>query len=572
MNKRNYSLFALILIVLLSTFNSCKVKNPTEGFIVTVKADAVSAANVFRIINAKTSYSDKAFEGVTVSVSGPGMNNLYTMDGYKTFKIIDGQVGIGIRKGVMPSPTNPVVFSLTVNINGYIGKTTSYQLTSLLPSVFTIGLTEISNLPSAAKYSDTTFSIGAGGITSSVFLTSPASPEKPEPIKLEIKPGTVFKDAKGNIVSGNIKAEVIHVVPTKADDYKMNLLNPFATNFVDTNGNPKNVFFFPDQFVYLNFTSNGKASLPVYLTFPMIISSSPRSAVVVEPITPPLSPGFGPSGFGGSPYAGGGGYGGVGGGGSAGGLLGLRGLAGSGAIAALSSNNDNQPCPAVAVAGIIDITNFDQFGSFYEFRKVIKNASGAEISTPENIIVAGRNPDFINLPSEDCPNQVHLEYRRIGTQDAWTSVKLSALGISFALTPITVTQLMKVYFAVDCPDKRVVLEKGASVYLIEENIYQNTRNPSGTLIYPKDEPVNGKAWMEFKTKAQVTRDDSSFSVLEVPIGVLKTNTTYRAATYYGTKGRIDNDLVKSPIVTPASFPSQPLHYEKKMSLKLTNCE
>jgi hypothetical protein len=118
----------------------------------------------------------------------------------------------------------------------------------------------------------------------------------------------------------------------------------------------------------------------------------------------------------------------------------------------------------------------------------------------------------------------------------------------------------------------VVLEKGASVYLIEENIYQNTRNPSGTLIYPKDEPVNGKAWMEFKTKAQVTRDDSSFSVLEVPIGVLKTNTTYRAATYYGTKGRIDNDLVKSPIVTPASFPSQPLHYEKKMSLKLTNCE
>ncbi|MFY8109651.1 MAG: hypothetical protein ACOVO9_11690, partial [Bacteroidia bacterium] len=386
MNK-NYSIFTLILFVVLSTFNSCKIKNPTEGFVVTVKADAVSSANVFRIINAKTGYSDKAFEGVTVSVSGPGMNNLYTMDGYKTFKIIDGQVGIGIRKGVLPSPTNPVVFSLTVNINGYIGKTTSYQLTSLLPTVFTIGLTEINNLPSAAKYSDTTFTIGAGGITSSVFLTSPASPDKPKPLKLEIKPGTVFKDAKGNIVTGNIRAEVIHVVPSKASDFKMSPLNPFATNFVDTNGNPKNVFFFPKQFVYLNFTSNGKAAEPVFLGEAVEFNLAPgeSGALIVEPI---MSPG---GAFGGSPFALGGSFGGgggAGGGGGFGGLLGLAGLAGASALAVSDDNEPSIPTCQSQYASIT-ITNFNQFGAFYEFRKVLKMETTGTSSTvsEENIIM-----------------------------------------------------------------------------------------------------------------------------------------------------------------------------------------
>ncbi|MFY8109521.1 MAG: hypothetical protein ACOVO9_11035, partial [Bacteroidia bacterium] len=175
------------------------------------------------------------------------------------------------------------------------------------------------------------------------------------------------------------------------------------------------------------------------------------------------------------------------------------------------------------------------------------------------------------IPEDECYNKVYLEYRRIGTQEAWTSYKLTARN-EITLPVISVTQLMKVYFAVDCPDKRVVLEEGASVFLIEEDVYQTTKNPSGALIYPKDEPVDGKSWMEFKTKAQVTRDDSAYSVLEVPIGVLKTNTTYRAATYYGTKGRIDNDLQRSPLQTPAVFPAQPLHYERTITLKLNNCD
>ena len=70
MKKYNItSLYALLTFFLtLTLVNSCKIKNPVEGVGITIKASAVGAPNIFRVINANTGYSDPQFENAIVKI------------------------------------------------------------------------------------------------------------------------------------------------------------------------------------------------------------------------------------------------------------------------------------------------------------------------------------------------------------------------------------------------------------------------------------------------------------------------------------------------------------------------
>ncbi|MBU3661729.1 MAG: hypothetical protein FGM41_00825 [Bacteroidetes bacterium] len=513
---------AAMLGLTLSSFQGCKLGDPLEGVAITVKADAVSPAHVFKVVDAKTGYSAAAFDNATITISGDGASFLYNEDAKKTFKIVEGRFGVCIRKGFEPSGSKPLVFNLSIAVPGYISKSLTYKLFSTSPTYNEIALVNLSTLPPAAAKKDSTFTVPATGTTQAITLTTDSNNTVPDMARIKIPAGTIFKDENGNTVSGNITVKIIQAIPKTKEDFALALTAPFNTNYVDSNNQPLNVFFNEKQITRIAFESNGKKANPAenpYVEFEMTDDQF----------------------VGAQPFAFSGGGGGVGGGGGLGGggggqLLGMA--VGSGVAAATSDNNENSfgyPCGATNIEHTIE--NFSTMGQFYEFRTY--KASTQQ----ETDIIPNSDGTFtasISIQSIGCDGLVIVQYKKRSATE-WISATSTTITLPFESLP-----QLTVYFRVECSKgdfDNAILPDATAIYLIDNEVYKATPNPAraGALIYPSDDPVGSVKWQRYTVTNSVTRNNKVYNVVKIPKNELTANITYRAA-YYRSGARIDNDV------------------------------
>ena len=263
MKKNIFNIIALIAVLGsgLLAIDGCKLKNPAEGIVVSIKADAVTAPSEILIKDARTGYQPKNITtAIPVTISGPGAPYVYSSGASKTISLFQGAVSFSLRKGTIVSINNPIKFTIHIDLPGYLPLEYPVVLTSLDPISATASVVDFNNPPKGAASKTATIETGADGKTtdtSSIFI--PATIGKTESLKIAIDAGTKMLDASGAPVSGNIEAKVIQFTPSTEE-----AINAFSggTDFnsiKDVNGNPLAAGgFYPAGWMDMTMSAGGK--------------------------------------------------------------------------------------------------------------------------------------------------------------------------------------------------------------------------------------------------------------------------------------------------------------------------
>ncbi len=519
---RIYSLLAILIAAVL--INACRIKDPLEGFVVSVKTDAISAAHVFRLVDNKTGATVNAFENATVTLSGPGAANLYDADGRKNFRIVEGRIGICIRRGVNPSGATPVNFTLNVTVPGYLPKSLSYSLKSIMPTTNTITLVNENDLPSGASKKDTTISVPATGITQPIVFTTATTATKTEQAKITLPAGTRFLDANGNAVSGNITATIIHTQFQDSTNSAMKTVGAFDNNFKDENGNDIKLSVVEGEAIDISFKATGKNAQDVTPSDPIQIEFFDNLVPYILEITQDAEGNI---------------------------------------IKTVRPKTAGVTTRARKIASLpatrpVTTTRF----SIKDYSNpAVKSMAGNGMrlvafswTNPISVIFSSITPEIdgtfdANItrfaPQPDAPFGggliSDLFVSTPFAKTAWAGKNLIEYDF------VEQQSLLKVYFGVDCQSgqvKRPVLPEGTQIYLIDEAKYQASaaNTTHGNKIFPEDAALrDGTVWKKYTVNGLETKDNKVYSIVYIPWKDLTPGAEYRAS-YYRAGKRQDNNV------------------------------
>ncbi|MBU3661733.1 MAG: hypothetical protein FGM41_00845 [Bacteroidetes bacterium] len=250
---------AAMLGITLSSFQGCKIGDPLEGVAISIKADAVAAPSELIIRDAK---NQTIVAGtVPVTISGPGAPYVYSSGASKTIFLFEGAISFSIRKGTPVSASNPIKFTVNVNLPGYLPLEYPITLTSLDPIRTDIYVVSFDNPPAGAKGEEKTVTTGSDGKTTDTSSISiPATAEKTEALKIAIEAGTQLLDKDGQPVTGAVEAKVLQFTTGTKESY---LSFPGGFDFSgvkDANGNPtQEGSFEPAGWIDMSMTAGGKS-------------------------------------------------------------------------------------------------------------------------------------------------------------------------------------------------------------------------------------------------------------------------------------------------------------------------
>lgn len=506
-------------------FTSCKVSNPADEISLVIKPDFVSAPFRFDFIDAATGYTKTDLEGLEVKISGPGAAALYTSDGYQTFKIVNGQIGVCVRKGVNPSVDNPIEFTINFAADGYLKKSVTQKITNMLPSSQKIVVINITNPPKNVSIKDSTFSASANGTNAAMSISTPKTDSIPS-IAITIPKNTRFVDQNNVPYDGQITATVM-TSTTKGDNTGIYAYDLFSDNMKDQNGNTlTNSSFIPLNSYDISYSGHGKALTTVWADTATRIN--PYNLQTDERV-----------------------------------IIGANGTPritnDSGYMPALISSAFNGIRNNVSNC-LLSFTNRQYFSLFsYWITYEVKNSINGQVQYTKRYKI---NPAVDNYPvlvlspvitlprfpfvikntltitfgNENSP--IHSETFDLISNGSKT-IDLAAVASGLP------ANYFKTKFSVYCTDKKayMALPEGWKIYLIPKTDY-NSIIVNGHKVQPSD---NTGDYIEVSASEPITEKDSTgkfivYNVVKIPVASLKSSTEYVVCTTFGSKGLIFNDF------------------------------
>ncbi|MBC7381516.1 MAG: hypothetical protein H7296_00805 [Bacteroidia bacterium] len=199
----------LLLFTTVSLLYSCK--NPIEGFALTLKADYTTAPNTFRILDAKTNAPASVPAFTEVKITGKDAGLVFEPSGSKIIKMVDGAIQLAFRKGVKPTKTNPLLFNIVIEVEGYLPLIYPVEICSVKPLSQNISLVNMASLPLGTSLVKSTVTTDNGGkMAAEISIKNNIISGKNESSTVTIPMGTQMQEANGVPITGNIEASVIH--------------------------------------------------------------------------------------------------------------------------------------------------------------------------------------------------------------------------------------------------------------------------------------------------------------------------------------------------------------------------
>ena len=257
----------LICILLFIGVTSCdldKITSLKDDFRITVTPDAVDNKKEIQINNATN--SNPVTSDIKMSISGDAASNIYTSDGKSSFNFDQGKIVIGLKKGMEPSPENPIHASVTVEAEGYLSKTKILTFDGSGSESININLLKIDDLPKTIQIVEETGALSDDETTTDIEVSITSSDETEELAKIVLEAGSSFEDNNGELVEGSnlvmnietyeLQTQIVDeqtgysateeieeiTIPASRDDEKATL-DPFSVISVDTtlDGTPVNI-------------------------------------------------------------------------------------------------------------------------------------------------------------------------------------------------------------------------------------------------------------------------------------------------------------------------------------------
>lgn len=206
-----------IVLVMLLMFTSNSCKKATEGVQLIFNTDVTDATVSIQFYDAATGVSiakNTVGQEITIDIEGKDKNMVIDNAGSDNFKVLNGCITVGIKKGVEPSASNPIKFSIVAHGKGYLSTSVSVIITEKGTQHHQINLVDISNTPDGVgAVEDNSVSVNGSGISNStVSISTPTLNTGFEQTKatVVIPAGTQLLDENFNPVTGTINTTLVY--------------------------------------------------------------------------------------------------------------------------------------------------------------------------------------------------------------------------------------------------------------------------------------------------------------------------------------------------------------------------
>ena len=232
------SLLVTLSLTLTSIFviQSCDLSGVTDGLELYVDTDLVSLVASIQVVDANEAIAEIAGD-IEVEIMGEDAENIYTLMGSKEIEVIDGMINIAVLKSNIPTPDNPLKFSIRTKANGYVSGLKTFVVPNDSVMVEAIKMVNTASPPVGVSVETGSFTSDANGTVSQQIFSSPLDNGKQEKAEVVVPPSTKMYDENGNELTGSVNFTMVHF-----DERNESSMDAFpggfdTDNIVDENGN-----------------------------------------------------------------------------------------------------------------------------------------------------------------------------------------------------------------------------------------------------------------------------------------------------------------------------------------------
>jgi hypothetical protein len=236
MKRLHTSLMLSAFLLMGTALNSCK--NPTEGITININTNVLKSPTAVRFVNAVKNSSNQP-ASFPITVGGKDAAAVVTLNNKTNFTATEGRIFLALKKGIMPSESNPIIFTVAAEVPGFTPATHTFRITKDEPLSIVVPMVEYANpvVGTAAKLQENP--LVAGATTATIAIETPARPGMEEQASISIPSGTQFKDASGNVISATkLESRVVNYGPESPESLAAFPGGFNATNVLGENGQP----------------------------------------------------------------------------------------------------------------------------------------------------------------------------------------------------------------------------------------------------------------------------------------------------------------------------------------------
>jgi hypothetical protein len=235
--KRLHTSLMLTAVLLLGTaLDSCK--NPTEGITININTNVLKSPTAVRFVNAVKNASNQP-ASFPITVGGKDAASVVTLNNKTTFTATEGRIFLALKKGVVPSESSPIIFTVAAEVPGFTPATHTFRITKDEPLSIVVPMVEYINpvVGTSAKLQENP--LVAGATAAAIAIETPTRPGMEEQATINIAAGTQFRDAAGNVISATKLESRILNYGTESPESLAAFPGGFnATNVLGENGAP----------------------------------------------------------------------------------------------------------------------------------------------------------------------------------------------------------------------------------------------------------------------------------------------------------------------------------------------
>jgi hypothetical protein len=183
---------------------SCK-KKPFDDLLINVDTDVLVSPTVVLFENAKSGATNQPGD-FKITITGEDKDVVLSAVGNKTFEVQNGFIILNLEKGTVPTPANPVRFTINASIKGFEDLVKDIIISGTEEQSFTVKAVEIGNVPAGITEVSENFTLSNGTFTAEETIQTIAENGTTQVAKMTFATGTKMRDKDGNIIAGGTVA------------------------------------------------------------------------------------------------------------------------------------------------------------------------------------------------------------------------------------------------------------------------------------------------------------------------------------------------------------------------------
>lgn len=191
----------ITLSIILSSCDFDKLTTIQDDFVVTVNAEPVLSKVNLQIFDANGG-KDIASK-VTINFEGENADQIYAINGSKTFNVDNGFITVGVNTNYPVSIENPLKILANISADGFISKSREITFDGADIREEQISLLQKENLPKAIILETVTETLSGNATVSEINVSITSNTNTEEITEFTIPANTSFYDENDNLITGS---------------------------------------------------------------------------------------------------------------------------------------------------------------------------------------------------------------------------------------------------------------------------------------------------------------------------------------------------------------------------------